>query len=428
MLLSKAASLHRSGKRRKLLFIDVKKAHLNPVCDQDVYFELPEEANPQPGKVGKLIFWLYGFRPAAQAWENCYAAKFVEEANFERGIGSSVSFWQKSRDLACVVHGDDFTFCGFDEDLDWIENLMMSWFEVKVRARLGPDKSDDSEVTILGRTVRWKDWGIEYEADPRHRSEVLNYFGFNDRTSGQLTNGRVDECKEEVDEVELSESEATKFRGLAAKVNFLAQDCPDLQFPAKEVCRDMSCPTVASWARLKRLARYLVTRKAVIFQYEWQDEGKLMTLYTDSDWAGCRRTRKSTSGGVVLIGNHCVKTWSCTQGPIALSSAEAEYYSMVEGAIKAKGVQTVAREIGLLLSSNVPISLFTDSSAARSFVSRRGLGRMRHVATRELWLQEEVLSRRMVVNKVHGEVNPADLLTKYLGHQAISKLLAFESF
>ena len=186
MLLSKAASLHRSGKRRKLLFIDVKKAHLNPVCDQDVYFELPEEANPQPGKVGKLIFWLYGFRPAAQAWENCYAAKFVEEANFERGIGSSVSFWQKSRDLACVVHGDDFTFCGFDEDLDWIENLMMSWFEVKVRSRLGPDKSDDSEVTILGQTVRWKDWGIEYEADPRHRSEVLNYFGFNDRTSGQF--------------------------------------------------------------------------------------------------------------------------------------------------------------------------------------------------------------------------------------------------
>ena len=101
MLLSKDASLYRSGKRRKLLFIDVKKAHLNPVCDQDVCFELPEEANPQPGKVGKLILWLYGFRPAAQARENCYAAKFVEEGNFECGIGSSVSFWQKPRDLAC---------------------------------------------------------------------------------------------------------------------------------------------------------------------------------------------------------------------------------------------------------------------------------------------------------------------------------------
>ena len=142
----------------------------------------------------------------------------------------------------------------------------------------------------------------------------------------------------EVDEVELSESEATKFRGLAARVNFLAQDCPDLQFPAKEVCCHTSFPTFASWARLKPLARYSVTRKAVIPLYERQDEGKLTTLHTDRDWAGCRRTRKSTSGRAVLIGTNCVKTWSCTQGPIALSSAEAEYNSMVEGTIMAKGV------------------------------------------------------------------------------------------
>ena len=136
----------------------------------------------------------------------------------------------------------------------------------------------------------------------------------------------------EVDEVELNDFEATMFRGLAARLNFLARDCPNLQFPAKEVCRDMWVPTVASWKRLKRLARYLVTRKAVVFRYEWQDDGTLMTLFTDSDWASCRRTRKSTSGGVVLIGTHCVKTWSCTQGP--------EYCSMVEGTIKAKGLQT----------------------------------------------------------------------------------------
>ena len=77
-----------------------------------------------------------------------------------------MSFWQKSRDLACVVHGDDSTFCGFDEDLDWIENFMLSWFEVKVRARLGSDKSDDSEVTILGRTVRWRTGGLSTRRIP----------------------------------------------------------------------------------------------------------------------------------------------------------------------------------------------------------------------------------------------------------------------
>ncbi len=58
-----------------------------------------------------------------------------------------------------MVHGDDFIFIGFDGDPDWIENLMRSWFEVKVRARLGPEEHDDKETIILERTVRWKDWG-----------------------------------------------------------------------------------------------------------------------------------------------------------------------------------------------------------------------------------------------------------------------------
>ena len=56
----------------------------------------------------------------------------------------------------------------------------------------------------------------------------------------------------------------------------------------------------------------------------------------------------------------------------------------------------------------------TDSEAAKSFVSRRGLGRMRHIEVRELWLQEEVRKGTVVVKKVAGSENPADLMTKFL--------------
>ena len=58
--------------------------------------------------------------------------------------------------------------------------------------------------------------------------------------------------------------------------------------------------------------------------------------------------------------------------------------------------------------------LNTDSEAAKSFVSRRGLGRMRHIEVRELWLQEEVRKGKVVVEKVQGSENPADLMTKFL--------------
>ena len=78
------------------------------------------------GKCGELNFWLYGFRAAAQASESLYAMKF-ESAGFTRGAGSSVAFLHPERDLACVVHGHDFTFSGYDDFLVWIEGLMKGW-------------------------------------------------------------------------------------------------------------------------------------------------------------------------------------------------------------------------------------------------------------------------------------------------------------
>jgi hypothetical protein len=113
-----------------------------------------------------------------------------------------------------------------------------------------------------------------------------------------------------------------------------------------------------------------------------------------------------------MLGNHCIKTWSSTQGAIALSSAEAEFYAMIEAVIRAKGVLNVMREIGFTVAEHV--QLFTDSSAAKSFVSRKGLGKMKHLEIRDLWLQREVGLGEVIVNKVAGPRNPADLMTKFL--------------
>ena len=132
----------------------------------------------------------------------------------------------------------------------------------------------------------------------------------------------------------------------------------------------------------------------------------------DSDWGG-GRGRKSTSGGVWMLGGHCIKTWSASQGPHALSSAEAELYGMVEGVTRAKGLRALAYELGFRGLKNV-VKLGTDSSAAKSFVNRRGLGKMRHLDIRDLWLQEEVEKGRLEVGKIRGDQNPADLMTKVL--------------
>ena len=115
-----------------------------------------------------------------------------------------------------------------------------------------------------------------------------------------------------------------------------------------------------------------------------------------------------------MLGSQCIKTWSAKQHAFALSSAEAELYAMIEGVTRAMGLLGLARELGFEELSNVS-HLGTDSSAAKSFVSRRGLGRMRHLEIRDLWLQKEVREGRVEVSKIKGVENPADLMTKILG-------------
>jgi len=97
MALSKAATRSRRKygrvKKRKMMFIDARKAHLNPRCDQKVFTDLPEEAEQGEGMCGMLVFWLYGCRPAAQAWDNWYAEK-LEGVGFKRGDACGVVFYE----------------------------------------------------------------------------------------------------------------------------------------------------------------------------------------------------------------------------------------------------------------------------------------------------------------------------------------------
>jgi hypothetical protein len=120
---------------------------LNPRCKEDVYIDLPSEAGVEENQCGKLEFWLYGFRKAAQEWENLYAEK-LEAVGFRRGVRSPVVFSHEDRDLAGVVHGDDFE--GSEDDLRWIAAEVRAWFDVKVKGILGPSVK---ELNVLGRTI-----------------------------------------------------------------------------------------------------------------------------------------------------------------------------------------------------------------------------------------------------------------------------------
>ena len=148
----------------------------------------------------------------------------------------------------------------------------------------------------------------------------------------------------------------------------------------------MSAPTRGSWKGLHKLGKYLKTRNGSGYRYLYQEISAELFVWTDTDYSGCRRKRKSTSGGVVMWGKHLIKSWSSTQTVVALSSGEAEYYGMVKGASVALGLQAGLSDFDVHCS----IVLKSDASAAIAIASRRGLGKVRHIEVCQLWLQDKV--------------------------------------
>ncbi len=95
---------------------------------------------------------------------------------------------------------------------------------------------------------------------------------------------------------------------------------------------------------MKRLGRYLLKRERAVVNFCYQSYPRNWSRWVDSDWAGCHRTGKLTSGGMVVFGNHALKSWSATQQVIALSTGEAEYYCMVRGGSFGFGINAIGND------------------------------------------------------------------------------------
>ena len=165
------------------------------------------------------------------------------------------------------------------------------------------------------------------------------------------------------------------------------------------------------------MGRYLKKRPRVVIKYNWQSTGANIIANSDSDWAGDKIKRKSTSGGIIRIGNHFIKSWSKNQSVIALSSAEAELYAIIKTSSGTLGIMSILKDRSLQFTADI----MADASAALGIIGRSGLGKLRQVDTSYLWLQQDSIKNKLKMNKVKGTSNPADMNTKGLSGEEILK-------
>ena len=260
----------KTGTRRLLGFLDVKRARFYSEATREIYVELPIEGKTASDGdvVGRLRRSLYGTRDAPLNWE-LTIRKTMMKLGFAQGKSNPCIYYHQKRDLRTVVHGDDFTTAGSYENIKWLhEALGKEWLVVE-RGILGPPGTPNTiqDIRVLNRIISWKDEGIWWEPDSRHADLVVEILEPKNGKDGRAVPAQASKVKTpiakptaediEKDKEFLSSEEASLYRSVAMRAAYLAQDRPDLQVATRSLAQGLQQPTVRHQLMLKRLARYL---------------------------------------------------------------------------------------------------------------------------------------------------------------------------
>ena len=141
----------------------------------------------------------------------------------------------------------------------------------------------------------------------------------------------------------------------------------------------------------------------------------VLIVIIDASWSADR----STSRGVLLLGGFVLASWSRTQSQSALSSCESEFYALTTGVQEALFVKSLLKE--MFPKGEISIEGYIDSTSATQVAQRTGVGRLKHLDIRHLWIQDLTESGELKIHRVATDKNVADLMTKHLNSKVFSR-------
>lgn len=175
----------------------------------------------------------------------------------------------------------------------------------------------------------------------------------------------------------------------------------------------MSDPNQSDWAAAKRILQYLNATKHWKLKFGPGLAWKLIG-YSDSDWAGDQRTRKSTTGIVFFFGGGPISWISRSQECVALSSLEAEYNALTVACKEAIWIRRLLKE--LREPQDEATTLFEDNQGCICFAkAERSSGRVKHIETKGHFIRELCERKIIVLTYCPTADMVADALTKPLG-------------
>ncbi|GJR82058.1 putative ribonuclease H-like domain-containing protein [Tanacetum coccineum] len=372
--------------------MDVKSAFLYGRIDEEVY------VTQHPKKVYKVVKALYGLHQAPRAW---YAtlSTFLLKHGYRRGTIDKTLFLKKhKRDIILVqVYVDDIIFGSTKKAwCDEFEALMKGEFEMSAMGEL---------TFFLGLQVQQRPDGIFINQD-KYVQEILKKFDLECvRTATTPYEAPKPKSKNEPD----SPVNVHLYRSMIGSLMYLTASRPDIMFAVSACSRNQVTPTTSNLEAVKKIFKYLKGQPKLGLWYP-RESPFVLEAYSDSDYAGANKDRKSTTGGCQFLGRRLI-SWQCKkQTIVATSSTEAEYVAAANCCGQVLWIQNQLLDYGYNFMNT---KIFIDNQSTICIVKNPVFHqRTKHIEIRHHFIRDANDKKLIQVLKIHTDDNVADLLTK----------------
>ncbi|WVZ62805.1 hypothetical protein U9M48_012507 [Paspalum notatum var. saurae] len=386
----------------KLYQMDVKSAFLNGYINELVYVEQPpsfEDPN-HPNHVYRLSKALYGLKQAPN---------FLIEKGFTIGRVDTTLFIKKTdNDLfVCQVYVDDIIFGSTNKEYCMeFGKMMAKEFEMSMIGEL---------TFFLGFQIKQLREGT-FIYQEKYTRDLLKRFKMDDCKpieTPMATNIKLDPDESGI------KVDQTLYRSMIGSLLYLCASRPAIMFSVCLCSRFQADPKESHLTAVKRILRYLKHTPSIGL---WYPKGASFELlgYTDSDFAGCRVERKSTSGGCYLLGCSLV-SWSFKkQNCVSLSTAEAEYIAAGSSCAQLLYMMQTLKDYGVELT-RIPL-LCDNESAVKLTNNPVQHSRTKHIDIRHHFIRDHVAKGDILLRNVGTKEQLADIFTKPLDESNFCRL------
>ncbi|GJS03697.1 putative ribonuclease H-like domain-containing protein [Tanacetum coccineum] len=380
--------------------MDVKSAFLYGTIDEEVYVSQPPGfVDPDhPNKVYKVVKALYGLHQAPRAW---YAtlSTFLEKHGYKRGtIDKTLFIKRDKKDIMLVqVYVDDIIFGSTNKSwCDEFEALMQSRFQM----------SSMGELTFfLGLQVKQNKGGIFISQD-KYVAEILKKFDLvNVKAAITPMETKMPLTKDE----EAFDVDVHLYRSMIGSLMYLTASRPDIMYAVCVCSRFQVTPKISHLNAVKRIFKYLKGKPNLGLWYPRESPFDL-EAFSDSDYGGSNLDRKSTTGGCQFLGQRLI-SWQCKkQTIVATSTTEAEYVAAANCCGQVLWVQNQLLDYGFnFMNTKIHIDNESTICIVKNPVYH---SKTKHIEIRHHFIRDCYEKKLISVEKIHTDLNVADLLTK----------------